>query len=150
MPVTLRPMHAGDEETAVKWGQDRAFCLANGWDLNMPAERIRKHQRGLIESPPPGLLRLGIECEGRLIGYVALQDVNAETAEFGIAIGESGLWGQGIGQQAGKLLLSYAFHELHLKSVWAEVHGNQPPRHGRVPGPASADGAVPHFPRRAG
>lgn len=115
----------------MKWGQDRAFCLANGWDLNMPAERIRKHQRGLI-------------------GYVALQDVNAETAEFGIAIGESGLWGQGIGQQAGKLLLSYAVHELHLKSVWAEVHGNQPPRHGRVPGPASADGAVPHFPRRAG
>lgn len=45
-----------------------------------------------------------------------------ETAELGIAIGDSGLWGQGIGRQAGNLLLRHAFENLHLQYVWAEVH----------------------------
>lgn len=127
MPVTawsvkLRPLRPGDEEYAVRWGQDRAFCLANGWELNLSAESIRKHQRKLIDAPPAGLLRLGIEFRGRLIGYVALQDMTEETGDFGIAIGESGWWGQGLGQRAGELLLKRAFNELHLRYVWAEVH----------------------------
>lgn len=115
-------MHPGDEETAVAWGADVAFCLANGWALQMPAERIRSHQRRLIDSPPEGLLRLGIEMDGRLIGFVDLADLNEQSGELGIAIGESGLWGGGIGAQAGRLMLAHAFEVRELEFVWAEVH----------------------------
>lgn len=129
MSVTLRPMRPGDEEYAVQWGQDREFCLANGWEVDRPPERIRAHQRRVIDAPPIGLLRLGIEYHSRLVGFVALQDLNAESGELGIAIGESGLWGKGIGAQAGRLLLAHAFEVLHLQYVWAEVHATNERSH---------------------
>lgn len=122
MPVTLRPLRPGDEEYAVGWGADPEFCLANGWTPDLPPESIRGFWQTLIAVPSPQSLRLGIESEGRLVGFVDLAALSAESGEFGIAIGESGLWGQGIGTQAGNLLLAHAFHTLKLQYVWAEVH----------------------------
>lgn len=120
--LRLRPLRPGDEEVAVRWAKDEAFCRANDWELGMTDERVRRHWQETIHSPPPGLLQLGIEEGGRLIGYVDLAGLTAESGEFGIAIGESGRWGQGLGAKSGRLLLAYAFGELHLSTVTAEVH----------------------------
>lgn len=122
MALTLRPLRPGDEEYAVHWGQNTEFCLANDWELNLPPERIRTHWQKLIASTAPNFLRLGIELDGRLIGFVDLAALNAESGELGIGIGESRLWGRGLGWQAGTLLLAHAFCSLGLDHVWAEVH----------------------------
>ncbi len=122
MPINLRPLCPGDEDYAVQWGQDREFCLANGWEPDLPAGRIRAHWRGLITAPPRQFLRLGIVQDGVLVGYTDLADLVAVSGELGIAIGESRLWGQGIGTAAGQLMLRHAFEVLGLERVWAEVH----------------------------
>ncbi|GGL75903.1 hypothetical protein GCM10010840_12530 [Deinococcus aerolatus] len=60
--------------------------------------------------------------DGVLVGYTDLAGFTVRSAEFGIAIGEPGLWGQGLGLQAGRLTLAHAFHDLGLQTVTAEVH----------------------------
>lgn len=122
MPLILRPLRPGDEEAAVRWGADQEFCLAIDWTPNLPAERIRTHWRRIIRIPDPTFLRLGIELNGDLAGYVDLANLDGVSGEFGIAIGEPGQWGRGIGWQAGRYLLQFAFEELGLQSVKAEVH----------------------------
>ena len=119
MAVHLRPWQPGDEEAAVRWSGDRAFCWANDWTLDLPAERVRAWWRGRGNSAE--FLRM-IEADGVIVGYAEWQDRTEHTAELGIAIGESRLWGRGIGAQAEKLMVAWAFEELGLQYVWAEVH----------------------------
>ncbi len=120
--LRLRPLRPGDEESAVEWSRDAAFCVANDWEPHLPAERVRQHWQRLITTPPTGLLRLGIEQGGQLIGYTDLAGLTSDTGELGIAIGQSGRWSQGIGRAACTLLLAHAFDELGLGTVTAEVH----------------------------
>lgn len=49
-------------------------------------------------------------------------DINKGLASFHIFIGEKKLWGKGIGQQATKLILKYAFSELGLEGILLEVN----------------------------
>lgn len=120
--ICLRPLRPGDEEAAVRWSEDPVFCRANDWELDLPPERVCRHWRGLIEAPPPDFVRLGIERGGRLIGYGDWASITPQSAELGLAIGESRLWGQGLGVEAGRLLIAYAFGVLGLPQVRAEVH----------------------------
>ncbi|WP_291425459.1 GNAT family protein [Deinococcus sp.] len=122
MSVSLRSLCPGDENYAAQWGQDREFCLSNGWEPGLPAGRIQAHWRGLITAPPSQFLRLGIVHNGVLVGYTDLADLVAVSGELGVAIGESRLWGQGLGTAAGQLMLRHAFGVLRLERVWAEVH----------------------------
>ena len=55
------------------------------------------------------------------IGNVYLTDISDETAIFGIFIGEKTYWARGIGTEATRLVLAYAFDIIHLKSVTLEV-----------------------------
>ena len=43
-------------------------------------------------------------------------------AEIGIAIGDSRIWGKGVGAAAGRLMLEWAFGSLCFQKVWADVH----------------------------
>ena len=127
MDITLRPLRPGDEETAVRWGADREFCLANGWVPGLAPRVLRRHWQVIIADRSSDFLRLGIEQRGEgqggeLVGYVDLGDITAESAEFGIAIGEPRRWGQGMGTRAGQLLLAHAFGPLGLSVLRAEVH----------------------------
>ena len=122
MALILRPLRPGDEEAAVRWGADDEFCLATGWSLNLPPQRLREHWLGLLTTPDLTFVRLGVEQGGLLVGFVDLAGLNPQSAEFGIAIGERSLWGQGMGLAAGRLLLGFAFTELGLRQVRAEVH----------------------------
>ena len=120
--LTLRPLRPGDEDTAVRWGADREFCLANGWSPGLAPRVLRRHWQAIIADRSPGFLRLGIEQGGELVGYVDLGDLTAQSAEFGIAIGERERWGRGTGTRAGRLLLAHAFGPLGLSVLRAEVH----------------------------
>ena len=125
--LSLRSLRPGDEETAVRWGADREFCLANGWTPGLAPRVLRRHWQVIIADRSSDFLRLGIEQRGegqggKLVGYVDLGDITAESAEFGIAIGEPRRWGQGTGTRAGQLLLARAFGPLGLSVLRAKVH----------------------------
>lgn len=121
-PIHLRPLRPGDEEAAVRWAADDEFCRAIDWELNVPAERVRAHWQRIIGHDDPTFLRLGVEYQGDLIGYVDLSGISLTEAEFGIAIGERDLWGCGLGVQAGKMLIESAFEMLNLERITSQVH----------------------------
>ena len=64
-----------------------------------------------------------IRSGGRLIGMVNIDGLDWPNshAEIGIALTEPAERGRGLAAEALALLISYAFHELGLKRIWARV-----------------------------
>ncbi|MFB9992190.1 GNAT family N-acetyltransferase [Deinococcus oregonensis] len=122
MAVTLRPLRPGDEQAAVRWAADPEFCLAAGWTPHLAPRVVQTHWKRLIAGAGPDFLRLGIEENGALVGYVDLAHRQAHTAELGVAIGERAQWGRGLAAEACGLLLAVAFGPLGLETVTAQVH----------------------------
>ncbi|EYB67438.1 hypothetical protein DEIPH_ctg041orf0041 [Deinococcus phoenicis] len=106
----------------MRWAADPEFCLATGWTVGLAPRKVREHWARIIAGAGPDFLRLGVELEGRLVGYVDLANLSRTSGEFGIAVGERALWGRGVGAAAGRLLLTHAFSTLGLETVTAEVH----------------------------
>lgn len=54
------------------------------------------------------------------VGNISLQNINRNnhSAEFAILIGEPSIYGQGVGEKAGKLLLTYGFKTLKLHRIY--------------------------------
>ena len=121
MTVTLRPLRAGDEEAAVRWAADAAFCHAADWTPGLAPRVVRRHWQAIIAGSDPAFLRLGTELNGRLVGYVDLAGRAGDSAEFGIAIGERALWGQGVARRAGEALIAHA-GTLGITRLSALVH----------------------------
>ena len=65
-----------------------------------------------------------IEVDGKYIGHCGLHAVDDEayTCELGIEIGDRGYWGQGYGRDAIRLLLGYAFNDMHMNRIWLNTH----------------------------
>jgi [ribosomal protein S5]-alanine N-acetyltransferase len=122
--VQLRDLRLEDLETVMSWAKDSEFCLANDWSLELSEERIQTHWTGIITESREDLIRKGITFQNQLIGYADLADINrlAARACLGYAIGNSSLWGKGLGFYGAKLMLELAFTELKLERVTAEVN----------------------------
>lgn len=65
---------------------------------------------------------MGIEFNDKLVGYSDLACMKDNTAEVGIAIGESRLWGKGIGYNSLVCLINYASKMLGITIFNAETH----------------------------
>lgn len=120
-PVTLRPLELQDADVIAEWAADPEFCRAADWNADLPFTEHQRFHQTLIESPPPGLIRLGAIRRGILVGYVDLHGDKPHRRELGFVIGERGRWGQGLGRLAGAAALDYAFDHLGLQLVWAEA-----------------------------
>ena len=64
-----------------------------------------------------------LKVENKPIGSVYLKNIDYcnEKAEFGIFIGEVDCLHKGIGQEAAKMILRYAFAHLHLHKIYLRV-----------------------------
>lgn len=73
---------------------------------------------------------LGIwhKADKQLIGNTGFHNIDQlnQTASFGIMIGETAYWNQGVGTEALKLMLRYAFTIRNLRSVTLSVLGENP------------------------
>lgn len=59
---------------------------------------------------------------GELIGYADLASIKDHTAELGIAIGESRLWGKGIGCHSAICMMKYGAKYAGISTFLAETH----------------------------
>lgn len=75
-----------------------------------------------VSNPPTDFIRKGIEFNEKLIGYADLAGIKEQTAELGIAIGESKLWGKGIGYYSALCIVDYASKKLGITTIIAETH----------------------------
>ncbi len=78
----------------------------------------------IYKCPYPTNIVFGIEHDGRLVGVVSLDNINwvSRNAYLSIGIYDKSVWGRGIGKEATKLILKYAFEYLNIHKVNLEVY----------------------------
>ena len=116
--VRLRPTEERDLPRFVEWLADRdvtRWLAAMGDPPTLEDEREwYERRREDTESVMWSIETL----EGRLAGNVELRlTPRAKRAEMGIAIQDKALWSRGLGTDAVRLVLRYAFEELELNRV---------------------------------
>lgn len=116
--VRLRPVEERDLPLFVQWLADP--------ELTRWLERLEKaptleeeydwwHDR---RSDPDGILWAIETRDSHLVGTTELRLApRAERAEFGIAIHDKTQWGKGLGTEATRLVVDYAFEELDLNRI---------------------------------
>lgn len=120
--IEIRDLTIDDYKFVLKWSKDRLFCSANGWELNRSSEEIYKWWDNCVNNAAENFVRKGIEFNGKLIGYADLACIKDHTAELGIAIGERGLWGKGVGFYSAIRIMKYALNNLGITVLNAETH----------------------------
>ncbi|MFS0688520.1 GNAT family N-acetyltransferase [Sporosarcina sp. 179-K 8C2 HS] len=120
--ITLRPLRIKDFEIVLNWSKDDLFCSANEWELNRNDDELYEWWIRCVNNKAEDFIRLGIELKGKLIGYADLANIEGHTAEIGIAIGDSSLWGKGIGYHSTLCLMNYASTKLGITVYTAETH----------------------------
>jgi [ribosomal protein S5]-alanine N-acetyltransferase len=120
--IKLRPLSIDDISYVLEWSKDDKFCLANDWELNRNEQELYKWWQHCVDNSSEDFIRLAIELENRLIGYADLACIKSDEAELGIAIGDSSLWGKGIGFNASISMMDYASKHLGITVFNAETH----------------------------
>lgn len=69
----MRPLINDDAVIIAGCGADEAFCRAAGWTVGLSHEAHVRFQERLIGHPPPDLVRLAVQADGELVGYLDLQ-----------------------------------------------------------------------------
>jgi RimJ/RimL family protein N-acetyltransferase len=109
-------MHASlaDAETMRLTGTMRSFTL----------EQVRAHCAGLEDRSDRVDLAIRDPADDRWLGEVVLMDVDPanRSAAFRIALAREALTGRGLGREAARLLLAWAFDHLRLHRVSLEVY----------------------------
>lgn len=122
MDITIRPLMMDDYQSVFIWSKDEDFCAANGWEQGQHADEIYHWWYNCVNHTPDNFIRMGIEFHGKLVGYVDLADIDGNTAELGIAIGDSAVWGKGIGTQAILSIMDYGSKNFGITCFHAETH----------------------------
>ncbi|MEW9108735.1 MAG: GNAT family N-acetyltransferase [Cytobacillus gottheilii] len=122
--IKIRPITMNDYKYVLNWSTDKTFCHANGWKIDRKPEELYDWWFNQLYYSSREFVRLGIEQDGKLIGYGDMADMKNHTAELGIAIGERMLWSQGIGTKAASDLMKYGVKKYGIAKYTAETHEN--------------------------
>ena len=121
--VKLCFIQQGDTENIIKW-RNKDFVRRNFIFQELFTKEI--HEKWLKTKVDTGEVVQFIiyQLEDNIpVGSVYLRDIDRrnEKAEYGIFIGEENALGKGIGSEAAKLILEYAFDHLKLHKVMLRV-----------------------------
>lgn len=128
--IFLRPAERSDIDTFLRWFNDGEMLAFIG----MRAPMSRALEERWFEQMLEGEGRtdyhfvICLREDSRPIGTIGFFDLSLlnGSAEFGIAIGEKQLWGQGLGSEALEVLLDFGFGELRLERVMLRVYDYNP------------------------
>jgi RimJ/RimL family protein N-acetyltransferase len=118
--IRLRPLAVDDAAVLASWSRNDEFCRAADWSVGLPTSEHETFHRRIVEQPPDDLIRLGLEWQARLVGYVDLHGDEPERRELGFLVGPD-FWGRGLGTAGARAALDVAFTRLDLREVWAEA-----------------------------
>lgn len=124
--IYLRPIQITDvNDTYLSWinSPEINFGLAT---RSATMEELIQYVQKKIENPHCHFFAICDKETNQHIGNIKLDfyDPSARVIEMGILIGNKNYWGKGIGFQAGKLVIDYAFSQLNVRKVWAAVYSN--------------------------
>jgi RimJ/RimL family protein N-acetyltransferase len=121
--VYLRPITIEDTDLAVKWRNEKV--VVENFIYRQPVSRA-DHLNWLEKKVFKGLVHQFIICmntDGFPVGSIYLQNFEEDNkkAEWGIYIGEERAYGKGVGTEAARLILDYAFENLGMHKVVSRV-----------------------------
>lgn len=120
--VTIRPLVVEDAKTSYKWRNDRDVFRYTGNTYNSEIsydtelEWIKKVILNKNE------YRCAIVVDDLYVGNIYLTNIDEDSAEYQIFIGDKNYWGKGVAKQASLQILAYAFEILKITSVYLNVN----------------------------
>jgi diamine N-acetyltransferase len=119
--VMLREIEETDLDLIVKWRNDPEVLrhLFSYLPISSTSQR-QWYQRYLADDRQQTFM-IVLKDDGRPVGTISLSGIDHrdQKAELGIMIGENGQRGKGIGEEALKLLVGYAFTQMNLRKIKA-------------------------------
>jgi RimJ/RimL family protein N-acetyltransferase len=124
--IGLRPLETQDVYVLMKWfndqrvledlgGEHNLFCVSLEEEQIIVERMLRDvHAHWFIVVKLQELEQIGV------IGLVNMDERNA-SAELRLVIGEVKEWGKGLGEEAVRLLLDFAFKSRNMHRVWLRV-----------------------------
>jgi RimJ/RimL family protein N-acetyltransferase len=126
--VYLRPLEPQDAPTLTPWFNDAEVNRFMLRSRPMSVVEEEAFLRRMAESDSDVLLGIVLRENDRLVGGTGFHKIDARNrhASFGITIGAKDLWSKGLGSEATRLMVGYAFGTLNLNRVWLEVYEYNP------------------------
>lgn len=117
----LRPLSAADVDGPyLEWFNDPEVCRLNSHHV-FPYTRPEALDWVAALPGRRDALVLAIEMseDGRHVGNVSLQGIDTvnRSADLAIVLGDRGVWGQGVGGEAARLLVDHGFRALNLHRI---------------------------------
>lgn len=125
--VILRGFEKEDLKYLYNWlNNSEVTCYIFLGDRPAIMERLVENWEKEFKSPNDIAFAVVEKTDGKVVGSAGLYSINfiSRSAEFRIIIGEPEYWDKGIGAEAAKLLVSYAFNKLNLNKVWLGVNAD--------------------------
>lgn len=121
MQVTIRPLQERDAYTSVMWRNDPEVFkyTGNTYDHEITIESELNWINKVISNQNE--YRCAILADGLYVGNIYLTDIDEESANYHIFIGNKDYWGKGVAKEASMQILEYAFIILNLKEVKLRV-----------------------------
>lgn len=126
--VTLRPMTEEDWEYVLAWEADPEVLV---WSDGIEQPRPPEETKGIYRGVSLFACVFIIELDGEPIGDCWLQQLNVveilerfpgrDLRRIDIEIGRKGLWGGGLGTDALRTLVRFAFEQEHADGIYAPV-----------------------------
>jgi len=122
--VYIRPLVLSDANVSYRWRNDADIWKYTEFkpDRDISLEAEQEWIKGKLANKDERRFAICLKGNNQYIGNIQLLNINNGLASFHLFIGKKTLWGNGIGKQATKLILKYAFFELSLKCVLLEVN----------------------------
>lgn len=124
--VYLRPIELSDADGAYPlWLNDPDVCRYNSHgDTLYTKEMAQSYIKSVMDNPSTAVFAICLRENDRHVGNIALQQISLKNrnAELAILIGDPSVHGKGIGYEAGKLLVEYAFSTLKLHRLYCGTH----------------------------
>ncbi|HUY08244.1 MAG TPA: GNAT family protein [Candidatus Dormibacteraeota bacterium] len=129
--VRLAAPRPGDADSFSRWSEDADYRRLADTDAPRPLPADYFRERDQVAEPSPNAYEFRIRTleEDRLVGFVAVFNIEWPNSHGWIAvgIGDPVDRGNGFGKEAVKLVLHFAFHELGLRRISLDViSDNQP------------------------
>ncbi|WP_436501739.1 GNAT family N-acetyltransferase [Actinokineospora sp. HUAS TT18] len=118
--VRLRPLELDDADTLWRWNSDPE--IMRWFDTDFPESLFQFRERFATRAPNSyERIALAVEtiADHRFVGIVQLRDTRHHLgrAELDIYLGETDVWGHGIGTETMRLICRYGFTTMRLHAI---------------------------------
>lgn len=121
MRVIIRPLKVEDALISYMWRNDSQIWRYTGSkpDMFITPEIETEWIKKVISNKNE--YRCAIEVDDVYIGNIYLTDINSESCDYHIFIGDKSYWGKGVAKKASLLIIEYSFKQLKLSKIFLSL-----------------------------